>query len=405
MHESATATRMVEIAALGERLSALRLCDAEALTTIRRSLEQHGQLAALTLFAEPGGLEIIDGFKRLRAARALGWVTLLARIDDVGPVDAKLRLRELHDRRGLTEIEEAWVVQPSRRSRATLAEEFQVEQDAMRVPIAVRRLVDAGVEPIVVAKTLAIGDRDGGPMYRLSTRAGAFALDMHEAIAVDWSSLAIRDADADLAADVMVSGATWLATQHGIDRELLVNLVTGTPRGRGAPTGAATAWSAWPNTAAWGGRGVDRDGDPAGAAAAIRSAGGRAVPGAAVTAAERYRAFERRWAAIDQLMAGVTPIPWSLPAEVRDGDGSRLEPCDDWAEILVQAATDRRDRGAVRFAARERRGEPDRLARRRCGDADRDGDDPQAGGRRGRATGAGYAVGSGRRTGQDDPHR
>jgi hypothetical protein len=53
MHEPATATRMVEIAALGERLSALRLCDAEALTTIRRSLEQHGQLAALTLFAEP----------------------------------------------------------------------------------------------------------------------------------------------------------------------------------------------------------------------------------------------------------------------------------------------------------------------------------------------------------------
>lgn len=95
----------------------------------------------------------------------------------------------------------------------------------------------------MVAKTLAIGDRDGGPMCRLSTRAGVFALDMHEAIAVDWSSLAIRDADPDLAADVMVSGATWLATQHGIDRELLVNLVTGTPRGRGAPTGAATAWS------------------------------------------------------------------------------------------------------------------------------------------------------------------
>lgn len=110
MHEPATATRMVEIAALGERLSALRLCDAESLTTIRRSLEQHGQLAALTLFAEPGGLEIIDGFKRLRAARALGWATLLARIDDVGAVDAKLRLRELHDRRGLTELEEAWLV-------------------------------------------------------------------------------------------------------------------------------------------------------------------------------------------------------------------------------------------------------------------------------------------------------
>jgi len=107
--------------------------------------------------------------------------------------------------------------------------ELLAHEDAMRVPIAVRRLVDAGVEPIVVAKTLAIGDRDGGLLYRLSTRAGAFALTEHEAIAVEWISLAIRDADPDLAADVMVSGATWLATQYGVDRELLVNLVTGTP--------------------------------------------------------------------------------------------------------------------------------------------------------------------------------
>jgi ParB family transcriptional regulator, chromosome partitioning protein len=110
MQELSTATREVEIAALGERLSALRLCDAEALATMRRSLEQHGQIAALTLFTECGTLEIIDGFKRVRAARALGWTTLLARVDEVSAVDAKLRLGELHDRRGLTELEEAWLV-------------------------------------------------------------------------------------------------------------------------------------------------------------------------------------------------------------------------------------------------------------------------------------------------------
>ena len=110
MHQPHAETREVEIEGLGERLSALRLCDAAALATVRRSLEVHGQLAALTLFAEPGSLEIIDGFKRVRAARALGWGTLIARIDDVSSIDAKLRLRELHDRRGLTELEEAWVV-------------------------------------------------------------------------------------------------------------------------------------------------------------------------------------------------------------------------------------------------------------------------------------------------------
>jgi ParB family transcriptional regulator, chromosome partitioning protein len=110
MSEPHSETRLVQIAPLGERLSALRLCDATALATVRRSLVQHGQLSALTLFIAGDGLEIIDGFKRVRAARALGWPTLLARIDDVGSIDAKLRLRELHDRRGLTEIEEAWLV-------------------------------------------------------------------------------------------------------------------------------------------------------------------------------------------------------------------------------------------------------------------------------------------------------
>jgi ParB-like chromosome segregation protein Spo0J len=128
MHEAHTATRMVEIATLGERLSALRLCDAAALTTVRRSLEEHGQLAAVTLFAERSGLEIIDGFKRVRAARALGWSTLLARIDEVSAVDAKLRVCALHDRRGLTELEEAWLVRSLYR------------EDHLRQPEIARRL-------------------------------------------------------------------------------------------------------------------------------------------------------------------------------------------------------------------------------------------------------------------------
>ena len=103
-------TRLVEIAPLGERLAPLRLCDATALAAVRRSLERYGQLTALTLFVETDRLEILDGFKRVRAARALGWTTLLARIDDVDAIEAKLRVAELHDRRGLTELEEAWLV-------------------------------------------------------------------------------------------------------------------------------------------------------------------------------------------------------------------------------------------------------------------------------------------------------
>jgi hypothetical protein len=79
-------------------------------TACRGVRDQYGQLAAVTVFAERGGLQMIDGFKRVRAARALGWATLAARIDDVRAIDAKLRLRELHDRRGLTELKEAWLV-------------------------------------------------------------------------------------------------------------------------------------------------------------------------------------------------------------------------------------------------------------------------------------------------------
>ncbi len=103
-------TRPVELAELGERLSGLRLCDARALRTMRRSLEKHGQLSALTLFIEEEQLQVLDGFKRVRAARALGWTRLLAHIDEVSGVEAKLRLAELHSGRGLSELEEAWLV-------------------------------------------------------------------------------------------------------------------------------------------------------------------------------------------------------------------------------------------------------------------------------------------------------
>jgi ParB-like chromosome segregation protein Spo0J len=83
---------------------------------MRRSLARHGQLDALSVFAAPGPaeaprpLEILDGFKRVRAARALGWTTLRARVACVDRAEAKIRLLAVHDRRGLTELEEAWLI-------------------------------------------------------------------------------------------------------------------------------------------------------------------------------------------------------------------------------------------------------------------------------------------------------
>lgn len=102
--------RDLDLTELGDSLSALRLCDAAALEAMRRSLARHGQLDALSVFAGQGGLEIIDGFKRVRAARALGLRTLRARLAEVDAAEAKILLVALHDRRGLTELEEGWLI-------------------------------------------------------------------------------------------------------------------------------------------------------------------------------------------------------------------------------------------------------------------------------------------------------
>lgn len=104
------AERSVRVATIGERLGALRLCAPETVVSVRRSLERDGQLAAVALFAVADGVEMIDGFKRLRAARDLGWEAVRAHVLDVDVVGAKLAIVQMHERTGLTEMEEAWLV-------------------------------------------------------------------------------------------------------------------------------------------------------------------------------------------------------------------------------------------------------------------------------------------------------
>jgi ParB/RepB/Spo0J family partition protein len=104
------AERLVAVADLGEGLSRLRLADASALATMRASLKQHGQLSPVRAFEQDGAVEIFDGFKRLRASRALGFRDLRAVVADLGAVEATVQMRELHAGRGLTALEEAWIV-------------------------------------------------------------------------------------------------------------------------------------------------------------------------------------------------------------------------------------------------------------------------------------------------------
>ena len=99
-----------ELGELHEALGRLRLCDAAALQAMERSLVTVGQISPLVVHEAVHGLEVLDGFKRLRAARALKWSCLFVQVIRVGAVQAKLQLCQSNRAGGLTEIEEAWVV-------------------------------------------------------------------------------------------------------------------------------------------------------------------------------------------------------------------------------------------------------------------------------------------------------
>lgn len=110
MDHVAPTVAAIELEQLGERLSPLRLRPPEALREMERSLSRHGQLVAVVCHRQAGSVEIVDGFKRLIGARALGWSALRAEIHDVTGPAAKLLLWHSNARQQLSDLEEAWLV-------------------------------------------------------------------------------------------------------------------------------------------------------------------------------------------------------------------------------------------------------------------------------------------------------
>jgi ParB/RepB/Spo0J family partition protein len=100
----------IELEHLGERLASLRLRPPEALREMERSLARHGQLVAVVCHRQAGNVQIVDGFKRLIGARALGWSALRAEIHEVTGPAAKLLLWHSNARQQLSDLEEAWLV-------------------------------------------------------------------------------------------------------------------------------------------------------------------------------------------------------------------------------------------------------------------------------------------------------
>jgi ParB/RepB/Spo0J family partition protein len=97
---------------LGQRLAQVRLVPATD-PAMEASLRRYGQLSPVVAFRdERSRLEVIDGFRRLRAASVQGPAQLQVRVLDVDEVRALGALFALHrGGTGLTELEEAWVVQ------------------------------------------------------------------------------------------------------------------------------------------------------------------------------------------------------------------------------------------------------------------------------------------------------
>ncbi|MGA8498878.1 MAG: ParB N-terminal domain-containing protein, partial [Xanthobacteraceae bacterium] len=90
-----------------------RLCDPAAEEAMARSLQRYGQIAPVVVCQHEGGTEVVDGFKRLAAARLLlpRWASLSVRVLAVDERGAKAAIYGLNRVGGSThELEEAWIV-------------------------------------------------------------------------------------------------------------------------------------------------------------------------------------------------------------------------------------------------------------------------------------------------------
>ncbi len=98
---------------IGEHYGRYRLHLPEAERAMARSLERYGQLSPVVVCRRQERYELIDGFKRLGAARGLAQIQRLsARLMEADERTAKAAIYGLNRAGGRTrELEEAWIIQ------------------------------------------------------------------------------------------------------------------------------------------------------------------------------------------------------------------------------------------------------------------------------------------------------
>jgi ParB/RepB/Spo0J family partition protein len=114
MADQSTATETVEIplAKISERFGNLRIINPQADRAMLRSMEKYGQMTPVVVSRmERGHYELLDGFKRLRAGRALSLPSLDTRILNLGIRAGKVAVMQLNwIGKSISSMEEALVV-------------------------------------------------------------------------------------------------------------------------------------------------------------------------------------------------------------------------------------------------------------------------------------------------------
>jgi ParB family transcriptional regulator, chromosome partitioning protein len=103
--------RCLSLDQLGQNYRRYRLPDAQAEADMVGSLSRYGQLTPLVVCLREETHEVLDGFKRLAAARALSWKTVSARLWEADERAAKAAIYGLNQTgRHTQEWEDAWIV-------------------------------------------------------------------------------------------------------------------------------------------------------------------------------------------------------------------------------------------------------------------------------------------------------
>ncbi|MFV1967906.1 MAG: ParB/RepB/Spo0J family partition protein [Pirellulaceae bacterium] len=105
-------TRLLLLEQFDERLQRYRLAQPKLEKRMAESLQRYGQVSPVVVCLHEDEVVLIDGFKRLHAARSLqGMTRLTARRMDVDEASAKAAIYNLNCITGRpAELEESWIV-------------------------------------------------------------------------------------------------------------------------------------------------------------------------------------------------------------------------------------------------------------------------------------------------------